>query len=228
MFATSSQLFTLGLALLPCAAMADQTPPIFNGKNLEGWYVFTKEEGKNKDTSGEVTVAEGQIHIAGKKLGYLSTEKEYADYQLTFSYRWAETQKTDVTRNSGLIYHAIGEDRMWCNSMEFQMQQGDAGDLWLIPGTAANASIIVDQKPYGGVSKGTRVFKSEGNEKPLGEWNHMKLICKGNAFEHWVNGKKVLSGVTVDRTRGKIQFQAEGHEVWIRDVLLEPLADKKP
>lgn len=223
MKALSPTLLSIILSL-PLAANAEQAVSLFNGKSLDGWYVFLKEGGKNSDASGEISVVDGQIRIAGKQLGYLSTEKEYENYQLTFSYRWAETQKTDVTRNSGLIYHAIGEDRMWCNSLEFQMQQGDAGDLWLIPGTAANASIMVDNKPFGGVAKGTRVVKTEGNEKPLGEWNEMKLICKGNSFEHWVNGKKVLSGVTIDRTKGKIQFQAEGHEVWIRNVLLEPLA----
>lgn len=221
-----SPLVVLMTFLLLFAVSPMSAAEIFNGKNLEGWYAYIKEEGKIHGDTDIFRCHEGCIKISGKKPGYLSTEKEYADFELTFSYRWAETGNTQVTRNSGLIYHAIGEDRMWCNGMEFQMQQGDAGDLWLIPGTEANASIKVEDKPYGGVKKGTRITKTEGNEKPLGEWNEMKLICRGHTFEHWVNGKKVLSGVTLDRAKGKIQFQSEGHEVWIRDIKLTDLRAK--
>jgi hypothetical protein len=53
------------------------------------------------------------------------------------------------------------------------------------------------------------------------------LICKGNTFEHWVNGIKVLDGTVVDRQKGRIQFQAEGHEVWIKDISIEDLASAK-
>ncbi len=212
------------LTILGCCAGAEQLSPLFDGKSLSGWYAYIKEEGKIIGSTEIFTIEDGCIKISGKKPGYLSTEKEYADFELTFSYRWADTQSITATRNSGLIYHAIGEDRMWCNGMEFQMQQGDAGDLWLIPGSQPNASIKVEGKSFGGVAKGTRVVKTDTNEKALGEWNEMKLICRGNNFEHWVNGKKVLSGETLDRNKGKIQFQSEGHEVWIRNIQLTDLS----
>ena len=213
-------LFGCGIA----ASKAEQSVSLYDGKSLAGWYAYIKDEGKIGAETDVFRSHDGCIIISGKKPGYLSTEKEYENFQLTFSYRWAETENQQVTRNSGLIYHAIGEDRMWCNGMEFQMQQGDAGDLWLIPGTEPNASIKVNEKTFGGVNKGTRITKTEGNEKALGEWNEMKLICRGRTFEHWVNGKKVLSGVTLDRSKGKIQFQSEGHEVWIRDIKLTDLS----
>ena len=213
-------------ALLICNAVAQsesKTIHLFDGKKLSGWYSYLKEGGKNNDSTGVFRIVDGMIRISNAKLGYLSTEKEYSNFTFSYSYRWAETTKTDVTRNSGLIYHAIGEDRMWCNGMELQMQQGDAGDLWLIPGVDANAEITVKDAPFGGVKKGTRILKWEANEKPLGEWNKVVLTCRGNDFEHWVNGKKVLSGSTKERIAGKIQFQAEGHEVWLCDLKLEPL-----
>lgn len=224
---TVKDLFSVGIAavlLTPAVAQtSSQNALLFDGKTLTGWYTYLKEGGKNNDTTGVFSIVDGSIRISPTQLGYLSTEKEYSNYKFSYSYRWAETTKTDVTRNSGLIYHAIGEDRMWCNGMELQMQQGDAGDLWLIPGTEANAEITVKDASYGGVKKGTRIPKWEANEKPLGEWNEVVLSVRGNAFEHWVNGKKVLAGTTKERIAGKIQFQAEGHEVWLRDLKLEPL-----
>jgi hypothetical protein len=212
------------LTFVASAQTEAKDTPIFDGKTMSGWYSFLKDEGKNKDSTGVFTIVDGSIRISGKKVGYISTEKEYSNYALSFSYRWAETTNTEVTRNSGLIYHAIGEDRLWCNGLELQMQQGDAGDLWLIPGTDANAEIKIKDEPFGGVKKGIRITKWEANEKPLGEWNDVILICRGTEFEHWVNGKKVLAGITINRVAGKIQIQAEGHEVWIRNIKIEDRA----
>lgn len=219
-FAIGSAIACIGTAL---AQSESKKAPLFDGKTMTGWYTFFKDDGKNKDDSGEISIVDGSLRIAGKKTGYLSTEKEYSNYKLSFTYRWADTTEKEQKRNSGLIYHAIGEDRLWCNGMEMQMQQGDAGDLWLIPGAGTSAAITVKETDLGGTSKGTRVEKWEANEKPLGEWNEAVLVCRGKEFEHWVNGKKVLSGVTKDREKGKIQFQAEGFEVWIRSIEIEEL-----
>jgi len=29
-------------------------------------------------------------------------------------------------------------------------------------------------------------------DKPVGEWNHARIISKGNKVEHWLNGKKIV------------------------------------
>lgn len=222
------QLLILSSAAILAFSASAQTEtkgtPIFDGKTMTGWYTYLKEEGKNKDSKSVFSIVDGSIRLSTSQLGYISTEKEYSNYKLSYSFRWADTTNTEVTRNSGLIYHAIGEDRLWCNGMELQMQQGDAGDLWLIPGADTNAAVTIKDETLGGVKKGTRVLKWEANEKPLGEWNEVVLVCRGNQFEHWVNGKKVLAGTTKDRIAGKIQFQAEGHEVWIRDLKMETIA----
>jgi hypothetical protein len=205
-------------AALTLCASAQTSTPLFDGKSLTGWYTFLEKEGKNQDKEGAFRIVDGVIRISGSQLGYLSTEKEYANYQITFSYRWANTAAIEGKRNSGIIYHATGEDRRWCNGIECQMQEGDAGDLWLIPGSGNAAAITVKDEAFGGTNKAARVFKWEANERPLGAWNEMSVVCRGKEFEHWVNGKKVIAGVTKDRDKGKIQFQCEGHEVWLRDI----------
>ncbi len=54
--------------------------PLFNGKNLDGWYSYLDSSGKNKDPNGVFKVENGMIHIldvpmSGGKSdnGYLAT-----------------------------------------------------------------------------------------------------------------------------------------------------------
>jgi 3-keto-disaccharide hydrolase len=52
--------------------------PLFNGKNLNGWYTFLKLEGKNNDPEKIFSVENGLLHISGKEFGYMCTQKTFA------------------------------------------------------------------------------------------------------------------------------------------------------
>jgi hypothetical protein len=60
-------------------------------------------------------------------------------------------------------------------------------------------------------------------EKPLGEWNRLELWADGDRVKMQVNGKLVNEGAGASVTRGKILFQSEGAEVYIRKAELTPL-----
>ncbi len=64
-------------------------------------------------------------------------------------------------------------------------------------------------------------------ESPSGEWNRMDVICDGGHIQVFVNGTKVNEGFDSYPTHGKIQFQTEMAEVFIRRCDLFPL-DKSP
>ena len=229
--------FTNILVLLGCllstlsAQTTEQKPstekvPLFDGKTMKGWYVFFDKREKDQDPDHVFTIADSCFHVSGQNFGYLSTEKEYANYKLTLSYKWGEKKwppRDKAIRDAGIIYHAVGEDIVWCNGMEFQIQEGDTGDLFLIGGKENNPAVTVKDKKYGGTKSIDRVVKWSTEEKPQGEWNQCVLICKGKKFEHWVNGKLVMSGETEGREKGKIQLQSEGAEIWYRDITLEAL-----
>ena len=133
-------------------------------------------------------------------------------------------------------------------SQECQIQEGDCGDYWSVAGG------IVDVEGYrkndkgpviykkGGTkftvpgkdSGGPRIVKDPDNEKPTGQWNTIELLTVGGTSVHVVNGKVVMiltnsrrrvEGKEVPLTRGKIQLQSEGAEVFYRHVDYRPLAE---
>lgn len=61
------------------------------------------------------------------------------------------------------------------------------------------------------------------NEKPVGEWNHVRLVCRGNTAEHYFNGMKVGEYYDLDPAGGRIQLQSEGFGIEYRDIVLSPL-----
>src|SRR5687768_6547047 len=79
-----------GIHTAPSAAQGGKVEDLFNGKNLEGWYTFLPDDGKNKDPLGIFKVENGMIHVSGQKFGYLSTEKEHGNYRLRVDFKWGQ------------------------------------------------------------------------------------------------------------------------------------------
>ena len=61
------------------------------------------------------------------------------------------------------------------------------------------------------------------NEKPIGEWNRMELVCRGDKAEFYFNGMKTGEYWDLKPSAGRIQLQSEGFGVEYRDIVLEPL-----
>ncbi|MFN3653623.1 MAG: DUF1080 domain-containing protein [Armatimonadota bacterium] len=199
---------------------------LFNGKNLDGWYTFLDGVGKNQDPQGVFKVEDGVIHVSGQTFGYLSTEREYENYRLSVDFKWGQKKwppRENAVRDAGLLYHVVGPDLVWANSYELQIQEGDTGDMWLITGGTEAPSLFVLGKKLGGGKDYQRAVKFADHEKPHGEWNTVTVVARGNRVEHWVNGKVNMVGTNLSRTRGKINLQSEGAEVFYRNIVLEPL-----
>jgi hypothetical protein len=64
---------------------------------------------------------------------------------------------------------------------------------------------------------------TDDSEKPLGEWNHIKIKCDGDKVTVWLNGDLVNDGFNATATGGKIALQAEGAEVEFKNVTLTGL-----
>jgi len=62
------------------------------------------------------------------------------------------------------------------------------------------------------------------NEKPIGEWNSMKVICKDNTLKVFVNGQlqNDITGLTA--SNGYIGFQNEGKPLEFRNLSIKLLS----
>jgi hypothetical protein len=196
---------------------------LFNGKDLAGWTTFIPHKDKaidpHSDPKGVFRVEDGAIHVSGEEFGCLTTEKEFENYRLTVEFKWGEKRyppRENAVRDSGILMHCNGPEKVWPKSIECQIQEHDCGDIWLVDGTA----ITVDGRRY---DRG-RVVKKKDAEKPTGEWNTVEVICDGATIVHIVNGVEVNRGTEASVTKGKILLQSEGAEVFYRKVELRPLS----
>jgi hypothetical protein len=60
-------------------------------------------------------------------------------------------------------------------------------------------------------------------EKPVGQWNKVECVVIGDKVSAYLNGVLVNEAYHVTPTRGKIQIQSEGAEMFVRKVEIIPL-----
>jgi len=221
------KLAALLIPLLTASAFAESIA-LFNGKDLSGWTADVPEADKNPSVKPSFIVRDGKLVSLGKPLGHLVTEKEYANYRLTVEYRFP-----GKGGNCGVLVHSSKPRMlygMFPQSIEVQMQSGQAGDFWCI-GENIEVPDMEKRRPhkegqkFGGGPNDARNIKNltDDSEKPLGEWNTMVITCKEDTIRVEVNGIEVNVGTKATAQKGKIALQAEGTEVEFRKVELEPV-----
>jgi hypothetical protein len=62
--------------------------------------------------------------------------------------------------------------------------------------------------------------KTESNEKPVGQWNTMEVICRGNTIEVYINGTLQNQATGVSVSKGSICLQSEGKDVEFRNIYI--------
>jgi hypothetical protein len=212
----------LFITLIAFSAHAQQFKPIFNNKNLMGWYTFLEKQGKNKDTIQNFKVENGAIHVLGKEFGYLASDKSYGNFHLVLEFKWGTKKfppREQEKRDAGVLYRVQKNgDKIWPKCIEFQIQEGDVGDIWLVDSTAINVNGATTPKlPY------YRVQKFKDNEKPNGEWNKVEVIAKDGKVTHISNGVVVNEGTGLEILEGKILLQSEGAEIYYRNIRIAEL-----
>jgi len=212
------------------------------GLNNDPRHVFTvvKENG------------EGVIRISGENWGAISTQKEYENYHLQLQFKWGTLtwgQKKGKKKDSGLLYHSVGKYGAdywaWMRSHEFQIEEGNCGDYWGVAGGMADMPVSKKSEteyvynPNGtlitfkeGIKQGRHCIKQGDAEQPTGQWNTLDLYCHGDTSIHVINGKVMMvlyhqkqqdNGQELPLSKGKIQIQSEGAEIYYRQIKIQPI-----
>ncbi|MHB0754499.1 3-keto-disaccharide hydrolase [Polaribacter sp. M15] len=225
---------------------------LFNGKNLDNWSFFTRDatyQGTINDIfkveNGIIHVYPTQKHNSTQTFAGIITKKKYKNYSLQLEYKWGENKfapRNNFVRDAGVLFHVFGNNIIWPNSVECQIQEGDTGDVWAINTQVSskvnsvirNYSKKGDTITRGGYGKGkfNRFHRGYDWEKPHGQWNFLEIeVIEDNALFK-LNGKVVNEAINMKRwdtelkkmiplIEGKILLQAEGAELYYKNVFLK-------
>jgi hypothetical protein len=216
--------------LICCQSKKDDTEKnlprnLFNGYSLAGWHIDVPDLQKDSSLEVPFIIRDSLLVSLGTPNGHLITDSAFQNYTLEVEYRFAA-----APGNCGVLVHASTPRslyEMFPKSIEVQMMHENAGDFWCI---VEDISVPDMEKRRGpkeewGITegKGRRILNlTDGSEKPLGEWNALKILCTENTIKVWVNSVLVNEGFDCTASKGQIAIQAEGAEVEFRKIALTP------
>lgn len=154
------------LLFTPVLLWAQKKEKIFNGKDLSGWTVHGTEKWYVQDC---LLVCESG---PDKEYGYLSTQKNYQDFELTLQFR------QEANGNSGVFFRS---------SIEGVKISG-----WQVEVAPPNQFTGGIYESYG---RGWIIKPAPEKEQYLkmGEWNKMKIRVVGDQVTTWLNGHEMIS-----------------------------------
>lgn len=209
------------LLAVVCAAgvRADEPPegftPLFNGKDLTGWKVINSK-------ATDVWAAEGGSIVCKKGGGgWLVTEKEYADFELRCEYKWAKEGE-----NSGVGLRTPEKGDPAYAGMEIQLIDDEGWEK-------VNKSKLAPYQHTGSIYD-VQPAKPAAN-KPIGEWNRVRIVCQGRKVTVEQNGKELVNANLDDykdkfqkhpglkRDKGHVGFQSYNVRVEFRNVVIKEL-----
>jgi hypothetical protein len=174
------------LAIILCICIQGlifaQPISIFNGKDLTGWTIYGTEKWYVED--GNLVCESGP----DAEYGYLGTEKEYGDFELTLEF------KQGANGNSGVFFRSSIEGTKITGWQAEVAPPGDhTGGIY---------------ESYG---RGWLIKPDPEKDKYLkfGEWNTMKVRVTGDLVETWLNGNKMVTfeDEKIGMARGIIALQ---------------------
>ncbi|MGZ6059325.1 MAG: 3-keto-disaccharide hydrolase [Myxococcaceae bacterium] len=222
--------------------------------SLSHFYKWMPSKGRDDDPEGLFRMEDDMLHVLGiaptdqeQDFGYLATRDDLANFRARVQQRWGTNTfapRKDQLRDSGLIYHLRGEDKIWPQCIEFQIMEHSVGDLWVLSGTGVTATVhdpSASEPTFDALGQTVdvrtgRVIKWWEAEK-LTDWNQLELIASGQDSAQIVNGQWLNGATNIVAEsdggwgvldHGHLALQAEGAEVFYRAFEVRPLAYLSP
>jgi len=160
------------LNVVKCYGQEANAGKLFNGQNLDNWYTFLQERGRDSDPKGVFTVNDGMIRISGEEWGCITTHDEFENYRIIMEFKWGDLSfepRVNNARDCGLLLHSRGEDGgsqgIWMHSIECQIIEGGTGDFIVVGDGSDDFQITCNVSPE--KQGGSFVFHPEGNPETI-------------------------------------------------------------
>ncbi len=202
------------LLALPISAPAEAKPDagwksLTEGNSLAGW---------TGGVSGYTIDADGVI-TCSKKGGNIYTAAEYGNFEFEFEFKLTPGANNGV----GIRTPTAGDPAYV--GMEIQILDDSAEQYAKLHDYQYHGSI------YGVVAA------KRGHQKPVGEWNHQRIVCDGSKITVILNGTEIVSADLADitpvdgkdhpgikREKGHIAFCGHGAEVYFRNLRIREIS----
>jgi hypothetical protein len=232
---------------------------LFDGKTFAGWEDPTKKSPPADSFSIEDGCLKAKSHP--RITEDLFTTERFRDFELEFDW------KISPKGNSGLKYRI--QDRIWLTGGQFRGKFEDQvraamehpvsarpdrgqeyviGFEYQITDNAANSDAMHNGPMHQTAALYDMVAASRDVTRPVGEFNHSRIVVQGDHFEHWLNGQKVVDGslkaepiaagvekrwgkdspvynllVNQPRRECQISLQNHGDEAWFKNIRIRRL-----
>lgn len=180
----------------PTDKQKHKTTKLFNGKDLDGWYTFIRDRGRNNDPKGVFTVQDGLLRVSGEEWGCITTESEYDNYTITVRYKWGEAThswRAEKARDSGLLFHSQGEDGSasgcWMTSLECNIIEGRTGDFIVVGGGTDKFWMYSPIKEADGISEKLYYYTYGGDMKRFDSDDRVDCKYVDPAWQDVINFK---------------------------------------
>ena len=162
---------------LTSAEKADGWKLLFDGKSFDGWHNF-KQDGIRDGWQ----IKDGAlVCVDPHKAGDIVTTEKFGWFELQLDYNIA------VAGNSGIMFHVTNQgDHVWATGPEFQLEDNVAAADHIRCGWL----YALYQPPIDPATG-----KILDATKPVGEWNHVRLVVNVDKCTHEINGVKYFEYV---------------------------------
>ena len=192
--------------------------PLFDGKTLDGWTTL----GGN----GRFEVKDGAIvgtWTIGDESTYLATKQAYGDFDLEMEF------KAEPGLNSGVQFRSLMNAEVKGKVQGYQYE--------IDPTPRALTGGLYDQSrrkwlvPFEGDADGRDAWKPKGEGLRAGEWNTLRIWCRGAKIRTFLNGQPMASLADDMTLKGFVALQVHhtkdegiaGKTVAWRNIRLKPL-----
>lgn len=202
---------------------------LFDGKTLDGWHTFHR-----KDVRPGWQIKDGTLDcVDPHHAGDICTNDKYDWFELQLDYN------ITPAGNSGIMYHVTDAgNAVWMTGPEFQLEDNEkAADKIRCGWLYQLYKPPVDPK----------TGKTLDATKPVGEWNHVRLLMTPDKCEHDINGVKYFEYVLhsddfnarVAKSKfakmpnfcksdiGYVALQGDHGSIAFRNIKIRPIEEKK-
>jgi len=210
--------------IITSAKSEDKWITLFNGKKVTGLRGYGQKGFPEKAWKVEAGTLKTITRNQGGQPRDLVTVGSFTDFE--FECEW----KVSPRGNSGIMYRVKETNRpAYVTGPEMQVLDDERH-----PDGKSNFPLRTAGSLYDMIGKGMKDKKYN----KAGQWNKVRIVCKDNNVEHWMNGEKLLAykwgsdevAAMIKKSKfktwkgfmqepkGHIAIQHHGEEVWYRNI----------